>query len=281
MKNIKHTKLIKKNIKVIFMSKDKDSCYKALKFLIHNSHIQIAAVVLPKNNELIVSNKNIYQLCKNFNIKQVQEEDVYEEIEKRNKKSDFVKDIDIVISFLYWKKIKKPIIDLPKIGCLNFHPAPLPDYRGVAGYSFGILNNIKKWGVSAHFIDECFDTGDIIKVFRFPIDITKETAYTLEMKSQKFLFLLFENIINTIINGKKLFRIPQKKKKGTYYSYKKFNELRRIKNEDSIEETNKKIRAFWFPPHDGAIINIQGTDFTIINSFVLNQIFDFMKFKKL
>ena len=54
--------------------------------------------------------------------------------------------------------------------CLNFHPAPLPDIRGLGGYNVAILEDFAEWGVSAHFVDEEFDTGDLVRVDRFPID---------------------------------------------------------------------------------------------------------------
>ena len=42
---------------------------------------------------------------------------------------------------------------LGRIGCLNFHPAPLPDLRGVGGYNVAILEGMREWGVSCHFVD--------------------------------------------------------------------------------------------------------------------------------
>lgn len=48
-----------------------------------------------------------------------------EEAEKRA--MEYPDGIDLVVSYLYWRKIKKPLIDLPRFGCINFHPAILPD----------------------------------------------------------------------------------------------------------------------------------------------------------
>ena len=35
--------------------------------------------------------------------------------------------IDLAVSYLYWRKIRKPLIEGPNYGCINFHPAILPD----------------------------------------------------------------------------------------------------------------------------------------------------------
>ena len=73
----------------------------------------------------------------------------------------------MVISFLFWRLIREPLISLGRIGCLNFHPAPLPDFRGLGGYNVAILEGLREWGVSCHFVDEGFDTGDLVEVERF------------------------------------------------------------------------------------------------------------------
>ena len=72
---------------------------------------------------------------------------------------------DIVVSYLFWKKLRSPLIDKPKYGCINFHPAILPDYRGMGGYNYAILDKLKEWGTTAHYVNESIDTGDIIDVF--------------------------------------------------------------------------------------------------------------------
>lgn len=159
---------------------------------------------------------------------------------------------------------------MPKKGCINFHPAPLPEFRGFSPYSFGILEEFPYWGVTAHYIDEEFDTGDIIQVKKFDSDLKIETAYSLERKSQVYLFKLFKEIINKIDKDKKLSR--KKQEKGRYFSKKKFEDLRRIKGKDTIETINKKIRAFWYPPHPGAYIRINGKEFLLINKELLGEV---------
>ena len=79
-------------------------------------------------------------------------------------------EIDLVVSYLYWRKIRKPLIEGPKYGCINFHPAILPDWRGTAGYNVAILNKLPEWGATAHYVDESIDTGSIIKIFKFHFD---------------------------------------------------------------------------------------------------------------
>lgn len=51
---------------------------------------------------------------------------------------------------------------LAKLGAINLHPSLLPKYRGRAPINWAILNGETEIGLTAHFIDEGIDTGDII-----------------------------------------------------------------------------------------------------------------------
>jgi methionyl-tRNA formyltransferase len=64
-----------------------------------------------------------------------------------------LRNIKAVLCVLFPRRVKEPLLSCSRIGALNFHPAPLPEYRGVAPYSFGIYENVNHWAVSAHFMD--------------------------------------------------------------------------------------------------------------------------------
>ena len=142
------------------MGKDKPAVIDALKFLVDND-FEVVKVVGPKGDKPVQGGIKLNKVAQNLGIDTVSDDDLYQILATD---SSSLKDIDLVISFLFWKKIKKPLIDLPKIACINFHAAPLPEFRGVNGYSFGIYQNLDYWAVSAHMVDESFDTGEIIKV---------------------------------------------------------------------------------------------------------------------
>ena len=142
------------------MGKDKPNAIEALQFLVKNG-FEIVKVIGPIGNKLINGGKKLNQVADELGIETVTDDKLYEIIE--NDKQSLGK-IDIIISFLFWKKIKKPLIELSNLGCINFHSAPLPEFRGVSGYSFAIFQNLNYWGVSAHMVDELLDTGKIIKV---------------------------------------------------------------------------------------------------------------------
>ena len=182
-------------------------------------------------------------------------------------------EIDLVISYLYWRKIRKPLIVGPKYGCINFHPAILPDWRGTAGYNIAILNKLPEWGATAHYVDEEIDTGSIIKVFKFNFDYRYETAQSLEKKTQSIQTELYKSVLLDVIEKGRLESTRQKAGDGVYISRNEMNEMKvlDIKNLDK-EDIDLKIRAFWFPPYDGANIEVNGKRYTLINEEILKSL---------
>ena len=65
-------------------------------------------------------------------------------------------------------------------------------------------------------------------------------------------------------------RTPQGE--GTTYHRRLIDQHRFITPEDSAEVVHRKIRAFWCPPYDGAAIEIDGEEFTLVNREVLRQL---------
>jgi methionyl-tRNA formyltransferase len=179
------------------------------------------------------------------------------------------RDIDIVISFLFWKRIREPLLSLGRIGCLNFHPAPLPDLRGLGGYNVAILEALPKWGVSCHFVDESFDTGDVVEVVRFPIDQHAETAFSLDLRSQERLLELFQRVMARALAGEELPREPQGD--GRYVDRAEFESLRLVRPGDDLE---RKLRAFWYPPHPGAVLEVDGRRLTLVDEALLAEVAD-------
>ena len=51
-------------------------------------------------------------------------------------------EFDLGVSILYWRKLESTFLDAPRLGIINFHPAPLPDYKGTAGYNMAILDEL-------------------------------------------------------------------------------------------------------------------------------------------
>ena len=66
---------------------------------------------------------------------------------------------------------------------INFHPAPLPNYRGPLPLVQAILEQQSQWGTSCHKVDANFDTGDILAARSFDIS-PNECFESLDLKAQ-------------------------------------------------------------------------------------------------
>ena len=122
--------------------------------------------------------------------------------------------------------IKNNIIDVPRIGIINAHPALLPDFRGVNVVEWSILND-SDLGVTVHFIDKGVDTGPIIirKKYRLKkgdsLGIIRQKLEILAgiLVTHTLLKLILKLEINFITQnsneGKQYYRMSTKEKKET------------------------------------------------------------------
>jgi methionyl-tRNA formyltransferase len=237
-------------VRVVFMGKHKRSAVRALDWLVARS-VEVVAVVAPDPDDSAHEAQRLDLAAHRHGLALTGEPELY---------AAPPADVDVVVSFLFWNLIREPLISLGRVGCLNFHPAPLPDFRGVGGYNLAILEGLPSWGVSCHFVDEHFDTGDIVEVERFPVDHEHETAFSLDLKSQEHLVGLFERVLGRVLDGGDLPRTPQGE--GRYVSRAEFEELRMVRPGDDLA---RKLRAFWYPPWPGAVVEVDGHRLTLVD----------------
>lgn len=240
-------------VKILFMAKETYSSKCSLEYLCEKKdEIEIVGAVI-RHNDLVLQ-----KICMDNEIRILTEEEIkvlYNQGELN---------VDYIFSY-YWKKIGKDLLEIPKAGCLNFHPGPLPEARG-SGYHVAILEKWNYWGVTVHYMDEQFDTGAIIECRRFAID-DKIVNKDLVTMAHEQLFVLFKDTIQKIIGGEKLEKSIQTE--GRYFSLSELERDKFIRKDETMEDIDRKIRAFWNPPYSGAQIEINGTRYTIINEEIL------------
>ena len=171
---------------------------------------------------------------------------------------------DLGVCYVYWKKLPIELTSHPQFGFINFHPAPLPHLKGTGGYNIAILEAHSRYGVTAHYMDASIDTGPIIEVRWFDINSHEHTAASLERLSHSVMVELAKDLLSRVRVEKIL---PSNYQSGgRYISRSEMESLKLIVPGDDVD---KKIRAFWYPPYDGAIIEIGGKYYTVINRDIL------------
>lgn len=250
-------------MRAILMGKNKRSAVGALEHLVRRG-VEVVAVVAPPQPGGADETQRLDLAARRHGIELVGDEELYGRAERGE-----LADVDLVLSVLFWKRIRRPLIELGRVGCLNFHPAPLPDMRGMGGFNVAILEGFAEWGVSAHFVDEDFDTGDLVRVDRFPID-PAATALSLDIESQARLLALFEDVVDLAVDGRELPREAQGT--GRYVSRDEFEAMRRVPPDEDAATLERRIRAFWYPPYDGATVEVAGRVLSVVDRGLLAQV---------
>lgn len=81
---------------------------------------------------------------------------------------------DLFVVVAYGEIIKKSLLEMPTLGCINIHPSLLPKYRGADPIRPCIMAGEKETGVSIIEMSPQMDAGDIIaqKIVPLPHDLT-------------------------------------------------------------------------------------------------------------
>jgi methionyl-tRNA formyltransferase len=183
-----------------------------LKVLVENGEHVIEVVGHPNLKEEDPA-ESVLELAKNYNLPIYQPTQV--------NAPEFVKHVrdlapDLVILAGYNQILKRDLIDIPKLGCINLHGGKLPEYRGVAPINWQIIQGEKTGGIAIIFVDEGIDTGDIIAQVRFDITL-EDTAKTVLDKT----LALFPSLLLEVIAKFKSGAVPrtkQNREEGCYYT---------------------------------------------------------------
>jgi methionyl-tRNA formyltransferase len=77
---------------------------------------------------------------------------------------------DLAVVAAYGLILPKPILDAPKLGCVNVHASLLPRWRGAAPIQRAILADDDMTGITLMKMEEGLDTGPMLVRWGVPID---------------------------------------------------------------------------------------------------------------
>lgn len=164
----------------------------------------IVAIVLPK------ANKSAYNVLSDVvrlhNIPILTFENSLKDADFIEKFKSYNPDIAFVCA--YDHKIPEELLKIPTLGFINCHPSLLPHYRGGNPYFHVITNNETKTGVTIHYMDKTFDTGDIISQCEMDI-MADETFGTLFSRLNEKSVEMVLDVADKLEKNGELPRIPQ------------------------------------------------------------------------
>jgi methionyl-tRNA formyltransferase len=78
-------------------------------------------------------------------------------------------DLDAAVVVAYGLLLPKPVLDAPRLGCINLHGSLLPRWRGAAPIQRAIMAGDAETGVMTMQMGEGLDTGPVLMAERTPI----------------------------------------------------------------------------------------------------------------
>ena len=131
---------------------------------------------------------------------------------------------DMIVVAAYGNILPPYVIAYPKYGCINAHGSLLPKYRGAAPIERVIIDGERVTGITAMFMDDGLDTGDMILKLECPIDDTDDAGSLREKLS-----VLAGEAICKVIDMAESGNIPREAQDGSLSNYAK-----KIEKEDAI-----------------------------------------------
>jgi methionyl-tRNA formyltransferase len=143
---------------------------------------------------------------------------------------------DYFFCFSYSLLLDRELLDIPRSGAINFHGGLLPKFRGANIYNWVLIEGAEESGMTAHYMTDGIDDGDIILQEKVKI-LATDTAKTLKEKIDPLGLDLLKRIKYLIEKGQELPRTPQNQSKSGYY--------RRRHPEDGLIDWTKSDREIF------------------------------------
>jgi len=147
---------------------------------------------------------------------------------------------DVIVIVAYGQILRKNVLTLPRLGCINIHSSLLPRWRGAAPIQWAILGGDKESGISTMHLVEKLDAGDVLLQARTPL-AADETAGSLHDRLAKMGADLIVPTLNGLESGELKGQV-QDESLITYAS-KLTKEMEVLDPKEPAEVLERRVRA--------------------------------------
>jgi methionyl-tRNA formyltransferase len=176
---------------------------------------------------------------------------------------DFAPDVIVVVA--YGQILPRDVLEIPRLACLNLHASLLPRWRGAAPIQAAIAAGDCETGITAMYMNEGLDTGDILLQRSVEI-LPNDTGGSLhERLAQIALQALLESL--RLVAAGNAPRIAQDNAYATYAPKLK-REHGLIDWSESAEAIERKIRAY--NPWPGAFMKVDHQNLKVFSASVVD-----------
>jgi methionyl-tRNA formyltransferase len=117
------------------------------------------------------------------------------------------RDPDVIFCFGWSRLIREPLLGIPKLGVVGFHPTALPANRGRHPLIWALVLGLEETASTFFFMDGGADSGDILSQVKVSID-DADNAGTLYSKITDIAIQQIEHFLPKLAAGA-VCRIPQ------------------------------------------------------------------------
>ena len=167
-------------------------------------------------------------------------------------------DLDVAVVAAYGLILPQPILDAPKMGCLNIHGSLLPRWRGAAPVQRAILAGDTETGITIMQMEAGLDTGPMLLKAATPVDDKTAGELTEELAETGA-----ELMVEYLASPSKQTAEAQDDALATYAKKIEKQEAR-LDFSQSAEQIERQIRAF--NPAPGAFFEYQGDRYRILEA---------------
>lgn len=165
---------------------------------------------------------------------------------------------DVAVVVAYGLILPQPVLDGPRLGCLNIHASLLPRWRGAAPIQRAIMAGDRQTGVCIMQMEAGLDTGPVL--MRQALEIgAEETAAGLHDR----LSALGADLIVRALDGLPLPAVPQPAE-GVTYAAKIDKAEARVDFRRPADEVDRLIRGL--SPFPGAWVDVAGERVKLLRS---------------
>lgn len=172
---------------------------------------------------------------------------------------------DIAVVVAYGLLLPKPILDAPRLGCINIHPSLLPRWRGAAPIQRTLMAGDRETAVCIMQMSEGLDEGDVLLTERLaiPADMNAGTLHdTLAVMGARLTVAALEALGNGKVKA-----APQSTQ-GVTYAKKIAKADGRIDWSHSADAIANQVRAL--SPAPGAYFDYKGETIKVFSAAVEN-----------
>ena len=172
---------------------------------------------------------------------------------------------DVVVVIAYGQVLPRDVLEIPHLACLNLHASLLPRWRGAAPIQAAIAAGDCETGITAMYMDEGLDTGDILLQRNSEI-LPNDTGGSLHDRLAQIAPEALLESLRLVAAGNAP-RIPQDNACATYAPKLK-REHGLIDWSESAEAIERKIRAY--NPWPGAFMKVDHQNLKVFSASVVD-----------